>query len=109
MPREHSHYSGQHEHQTKCPIDWGKVDAKTPTILSKDADDFDANENLPAADTVVLTWTSAEWEAMKSVFTYEAYDNYDSKPIDFEMPARVDSIVAELQRCGIKKISAGKV
>ena len=63
----------------KKPIDWagaGVSDAE-PKISEDNPKDQTAYDPLPKADIAVITWTSAEWDAMKYVFTYKAYADYD--------------------------------
>lgn len=61
----------------KKPIDWAKagVADKAPVIVDSPTPQL-PSDPLPKADVVVVTWTSAEWEAMKYVFTYKAYADY---------------------------------
>jgi hypothetical protein len=43
-------------------IDWDKIGAEAPTLLDSPADE------LPQADTVIITWAGAEWAALEHVF-----------------------------------------
>lgn len=43
-------------------IDWGKIGAEAPKLLDSPADE------LPQADTVIITWAGAEWAALEHVF-----------------------------------------
>ena len=48
------------------PIDWGKIGQVEPVHLP--IDKREADDPLPKADWVVITWTSAEWFALDHVF-----------------------------------------
>jgi nucleoside phosphorylase len=52
------------------PVDWGSVAAvpPTPVNIGPRADD----DPLPAADIVIVTWTTAEWSALDHVFLNSA-------------------------------------
>jgi hypothetical protein len=47
-------------------INWSKIGQSAPQKI--DFSYVDANEKLPVADIVVITWTSAEWSALDHVF-----------------------------------------
>lgn len=47
-------------------VNWGSIGEQAPRIIPFDYKGPDAP--LPAADTVVITWTSAEWSAFDHVF-----------------------------------------
>ncbi len=63
-------------------IDWSKIGQTAPTRIA--IGDRKSDEPLPAADIVVLTWTSAEWSALDHVFlnsgqTRASYDAAEQK------------------------------
>ena len=47
-------------------IDWSKVSCEAPKKI--EIGNRSANDPLPQADWVVITWTSAEWQALDHVF-----------------------------------------
>lgn len=52
------------------PVDWAAAGLSAPVPLPMGARRLD--DPLPLADVVVLTWTSAEWEALDHVFVNSA-------------------------------------
>ncbi len=61
-------------------VDWGTIGAEAPTSVTNE--DWDPNTNTIAVDTVIITWTGAEWAAFDHVFCnsgspmpYKYYEN----------------------------------
>jgi len=62
-------------HKVPLPaIDWAIVNQQAPEALSVSADP------LPKVDAVIITWTSAEWQAMAHVFLFSATNGIPSPP-----------------------------
>ena len=52
--------------QVLPPVDWSAMGAEAPRAIHTDA--RHAEDPLPQADIVVMTWTAAEWFALDHVF-----------------------------------------
>ncbi|HEX8370750.1 MAG TPA: hypothetical protein VF604_19550 [Pyrinomonadaceae bacterium] len=66
--------------ETKLPkIDWSLIGQQAPVKLPVAA--RQADDPLPPADWVIITWTSAEWRALDHVFlnSNQESSSYDSK------------------------------
>ncbi len=61
------HTDVQHDAAPRLPVvDWSSVGRRAPVPMA--VGPTDPNAPLPAADVVVITWTSAEWSALDHVF-----------------------------------------
>ena len=65
-------------------IDWSQVGQTAPTIVSLNPSG--PGDKLPKADAIVMTWTSAEWAAMRvSASSQEGLDAFaERRKPDFD-------------------------